>query len=94
MHFLSISYLNNLRTFHARLVDDEVQVSFVKGYLFDEGCIFDVVTSPEFSGSELHNSLICLLFKGPICLLFSLNPDKQSGFVNLKLHNLIIFLQM
>ena len=48
MHFLSISYLNNLRTFHARLVDDEVQVSFVKQYLFDEGFIFDVVAVPEF----------------------------------------------
>ena len=55
MHFLSIcnSYLDNLRTFHARLVDEEVQVSFVKGYLFDEGCIFDVHTVPEFLGSEL-----------------------------------------
>ena len=82
------SYLNNLRTFHARLVDDEVQV------LFDEGCIFDVVTVTEFLESKLHNSLICLLFKGPIWLLLSLKPDKQSGFGNFKLHNLIISLQM
>ena len=48
------SYLNNLRTFHARLVDDEVQVQV----LFDEGCIFDVVTVTEFLESKLHNSLI------------------------------------
>ena len=82
------SYLNNLRTFHARLVDDEVQV------LFDESCIFDVVTVTEFLESKLHNSLICLLFKGPIWLLLSLKPDKQSGFGNFKLHNLIISLQM
>ena len=40
------SYLNNLRTFHARLVDDEVQVSLMKRDLFAEGCIFDVVTAP------------------------------------------------
>ena len=84
------SYLNNLRTFHARLVDDEVQVQV----LFDEGCIFDVVTVTEFLESKLHNSLICLLFKGPIWLLLSLKPDKQSGFGNFKLHNLIISLQM
>ena len=84
------SYLNNLRTFHARLVDDEVQVQV----LFDEGCIFDVVTVTEFLESKLHDSLICLLFKGPIWLLLSLKPDKQSGFGNFKLHNLIISLQM
>ena len=84
------SYLNNLRTFHARLVDDEVQVQV----LFDEGCIFDVVTVTEFLESKLHNSLICLLLKGPIWLLLSLKPDKQSGFGNFKLHNLIISLQM
>ena len=84
------SYLNNLRTFHARLVDDEVQVQV----LFDEGCIFDVVTVTEFLESKLHNSLICLLFKGPIWLLLSLKPDKQSAFGNFKLHNLIISLQM
>ena len=85
-----ISYLNNLRTFHARLVDDEVQVQV----LFDESCIFDVVTVTEFLESKLHNSLICLLFKGPIWFLLSLKPDKQSGFGNFKLHNLIISLQM
>ena len=84
------SYLNDLRTFHARLVDDEVQVQV----LFDEGCIFDVVTVTEFLESKLHDSLICLLFKGPIWLLLSLKPDKQSGFGNFKLHNLIISLQM
>ena len=88
------SYLNNLRTFHARLVDDEVQVSLMKRDLFAEGCIFDVVTVTEFLESKLHNSLICLLFKGPIWLLLSLKPDKQSGFGNFKLHNLIISLQM